>query len=72
MASVEEKLSELERSTRERFENLKQWGVTVDTRLGLTEAKHTETDSKIQWLIQQYEIMSHKERDKPKGLKRAF
>eukprot|EP00973_Karenia_brevis_P058851 8194684-Karenia_brevis.AAC.1 len=72
MATVEERLNAFETITRQGFDGLNKWRVTVDASLDSKETKLTEIESRVKWLVQQFEVMSHKERDGTKGLKRAF
>eukprot|EP00973_Karenia_brevis_P057512 7998845-Karenia_brevis.AAC.1 len=51
---------------------MKEWRKGVDAHMISAESRMTAAELNVQWLIRQFEQMSHKDKDGQKGLKKAF
>eukprot|EP00973_Karenia_brevis_P071033 9869022-Karenia_brevis.AAC.1 len=54
------------------MEETSKWRVTVDAHIATSGAKLSAIESTVKELVQQFERMSHKEKEGVKGLKKAF
>eukprot|EP00973_Karenia_brevis_P010345 1402655-Karenia_brevis.AAC.1 len=72
MATLEEKVSQLSANFTTSVTNLEKWREDVATHFALTDSKVAANEVNIKWLISQFEQMSRKDKDGPKGLKKAF
>eukprot|EP00973_Karenia_brevis_P069824 9707776-Karenia_brevis.AAC.1 len=72
MGSTEERLSFLESSYKNTIDELNTWRGTVDAHIATSGIRLTAIESTVKELIKQFEQMGHKDKDGPKGLKKAF
>eukprot|EP00973_Karenia_brevis_P005802 789557-Karenia_brevis.AAC.1 len=72
MASLEERVSVLEELNRRNIDELNKWREGVDKHMSSAASKMSETESRVQELVYQFEQMGHKGKEGTKGLKKAF
>eukprot|EP00973_Karenia_brevis_P018041 2478678-Karenia_brevis.AAC.1 len=75
MVSTEERVQALEGKHESLFKELERWGKLVEkniTDLRASEIKVYEVESTVKDLVSRFEQMSRKDKDGPKGLKKAF
>eukprot|EP00973_Karenia_brevis_P053818 7475840-Karenia_brevis.AAC.1 len=72
MATLEERVSDLSSTLRATADQMKEWRKGVDPHMISTESRMSAAELNVKWLIHQFEQMSHKDKDGPKGLKKAF
>eukprot|EP00973_Karenia_brevis_P074214 10312663-Karenia_brevis.AAC.1 len=72
MATLEERVNELSSSLQTNIGNMEEWRKKAEEHLFQTDSKVAANEANVQWLIRQFEQMSHKDKDGQKGLKKAF
>eukprot|EP00973_Karenia_brevis_P068868 9574803-Karenia_brevis.AAC.1 len=72
MATLEERVNELNANFNTSVTNLEKWRGEVAAHFAMTDSKVATNESNIAWLINQFEQMSRKDKDGQKGLRKAF
>eukprot|EP00973_Karenia_brevis_P035563 4903890-Karenia_brevis.AAC.1 len=75
MVSTEERVQALEAKHEFMYKELERWGKLVDQNIAdlrASEAKVYDVESNVRDLVSKFEQMSRKDKDGPKGLKKAF